>query len=330
MARQHRPDLILLDVMMPKMDGIEACRQLKADPNLPFMPVVLVTAKSDSKDVVAGLEAGADEYLTKPLDQNALVARVKSMLRMKELTDQVRAQAADLAEWNQTLEERVAKQLTQIERMDRMKRFLPPQVAELILSSGDDRLLDSHRREVTVVFCDLRGFTAFAETSAPEEVMTALREYHETVGAIIHKFSGTIEHFAGDGLMVLLNDPVPCPNSCLQAIRMAGEMRAAVSGLAAKWRNVGFDLGFGIGIAHGYATLGRIGFEDRHEYAAIGVVPNLAARLCGEAKDGQILVDNKVRSAVEGMADLEPLNALVLKGFLRPILAFNMRALTAS
>ena len=299
-ARQHHPDLILLDVMMPKMDGIEACRQIKADASLPFMPVVLVTAKSDSKDVVAGLEAGADEYLTKPLDQSALVARVKSMLRMKELTDQVRAQAADLAAWNRTLEERVERQLTQIERMDRMKRFLPPQVAELILSSGDDSVLDSHRRDVTVVFCDLRGFTAFSETSAPEEVMDTLREYHETVGAIIHKFSGTIEHFAGDGLMALLNDPVPCPDSCIQAVRMAAEMRAAVAELTAKWRNYGFEFGFGIGIAHGYATLGRIGFEDRHEYAAIGVVPNLAARLCGEAKDGQILIDNKVRAADRG------------------------------
>jgi len=329
-ARQHHPDLILLDVMMPKMDGIEACRQIKADASLPFMPVVLVTAKSDSKDVVAGLEAGADEYLTKPLDQSALVARVKSMLRMKELTDQVRAQAADLAAWNRTLEERVEQQLTQIERMDRMKRFLPPQVAELILSSGDDSVLDSHRRDVTVVFCDLRGFTAFSETSAPEEVMNTLREYHETVGAIIHKFSGTIEHFAGDGLMALLNGPVPCPDSCIQAVRMAAEMRAAVAELTAKWRNHGFELGFGIGIAHGYATLGRIGFEDRHEYAAIGVVPNLAARLCGEAKDGQILIDNKVRAAVEAMADLELLDALVLKGFHRPIMAANVRTIVVS
>jgi adenylate cyclase len=161
-------------------------------------------------------------------------------------------------------------------------------------------------------------------------VMNTLREYHETVGAIIHKFSGTIEHFAGDGLMVLLNDPVPCPDSCIQAVRMAGEMRAAVNALTAKWRKHGFDLGFGIGIAHGYATLGRIGFEDRHEYAAIGVVPNLAARLCGEAKDGQILIDNKVRSAVEGVAELEPLEALVLKGFLRPIMAANVVTLNAS
>ncbi len=325
-ARQHHPDLILLDVMMPKVDGIEACRQLKADADLPFTPIILVTAKADSKDVVAGLEAGADEYLTKPVDQAALAARVTSMLRIKQLTDEVRAQAADLAAWNRTLEERVAQQLAHIERMDRLKRFLPPQVAELVLSSGDDRVLDSHRRDVSIVFCDLRGFTAFAETAEPEEVMTILGEYHACAGAIIHKFQGTIEHFAGDGLMVMLNDPLPCAEPCLQAVRMAAEMRAAVGELTAKWRKHGFELGFGIGIAYGYATLGRIGFEGRFDYAAIGAVPNLAARLCDEAKDGQILIDGKVKVAVEAAAQLEPLEELRLKGFHRPIKAFNVRA----
>jgi adenylate cyclase len=327
-AREHLPDLILLDVMMPKVDGIEACRQLKADANLPFIPIILVTAKADTKDVVAGLEAGADEYLTKPVDQAALAARVKSMLRIKELTDEVRAQAADLAAWNRTLEERVAQQLAHIERMDRLKRFLPPQVAELILSSGDDRVLDSHRRDVSIVFCDLRGFTAFAETAEPEEVMTVLSEYHASAGAIIHKFQGTIEHFAGDGLMAMLNDPLPCPEPCLQAVRMAAEMRAAVGALTAKWRKHGFELGFGIGIAHGYATLGRIGFEGRFDYAAIGAVPNLAARLCEEAKDGEILIDGKVEAAVEAAAQLEPLDELKLKGFHRPVKAFNVRAVS--
>ncbi len=327
-ARQHHPDLILLDVMMPKIDGIEVCRQLKSDAGMPFIPIILVTAKADTKDVVAGLEAGADEYLTKPVDQSALVARVKSMLRLKELTDRVRAQAADLAGWNRTLEDRVAQQLGQIERMDRLKRFLPQQVAELILSSGDDRVLDSHRRDVTVVFCDLRGFTAFSETSEPEEVMNILREYHAAVGAIIHKFQGTIEHFAGDGLMAILNDPLPCPEPCVQAVRMAAEMRAAVGDLTAKWRKHGYDLGFGVGIAHGYATLGRIGFEGRFDYAAIGAVPNLAARLCDEAKDGQILIDGKVQAAVEVIAELEPLEALTLKGFHRPIKASNVRAIS--
>jgi adenylate cyclase len=250
------------------------------------------------------------------------------MLRIKELTDEVRAQAADLAAWNRTLEERVAQQLAHIERMDRLKRFLPPQVAELILSSGDDRVLDSHRRDVSIVFCDLRGFTAFAETAEPEEVMTILGEYHACAGAIIHKFEGTIEHFAGDGLMAMLNDPLPCAEPCLQAVRMAAEMRAAVGELTAKWRKHGFELGFGIGIAHGYATLGRIGFEGRFDYAAIGAVPNLAARLCDEAKDGQILIDGKVKVAVEAAAQLEPLEELRLKGFHRPIKAFNVRAVS--
>jgi adenylate cyclase len=328
-ARQFLPDLILLDVMMPKVDGIAVCRQLKSDTDLPFIPIILVTAKTDSKDVIVGLEAGADEYLTKPVDQAALVARVKSMLRVKELTDQVQAQAADLAKWNRTLEDRVAQQLSQIDRMGRLKRFLPPQVAELILTSGDDRLLESHRRDVTIVFCDLRGFTAFSETSEPEEVMEILREYHQAVGAIIHKFLGTIEHFAGDGLMVMLNDPLPCPEPCVQAVRMAAEMRGAVGELTATWRKNGFDLGFGIGIAHGYATLGRIGFEGRFDYAAIGAVPNLAARLCDEAKDGQILIDGKVSAAVEAICDLEPLAEFKLKGFHRPIKAANVRVVFA-
>ncbi len=328
-AREQRPDLILLDVMMPKIDGIEVCRRLKADVDMPFTPIILVTAKADSKDVVAGLEAGADEYLTKPFDQAALVARVKSMLRMKELTDQVRTQADDLAIWNRTLESRVAEQLSQIERMDRLRRFLSPQVAELILSSGDDRFLESHRSQVTVVFCDLRGFTAFAETAEPEEVMGILRDYHSSVGVIIHKFQGTIERFAGDGLMVMLNDPVPCDDPCGQAVRMAAEMREAVSELTAKWRKLGFNLGFGMGIAHGYATLGRIGFEGRFDYAAIGSVTNLAARLCAEAKDGQILIDGKVHAAVEAIADLEVLEELTLKGFLRPVKASNVRAISA-
>src|SRR5437016_1672551 len=201
-AKALLPDLILLDVMMPKLDGFEVTRRLKGDPALPFMPIILVTAKADSKDIVTGLEAGADEYLTKPIDQLALVARVKSVLRLKELHDQVRAQAEDLASWNRTLEQRVEQQLGEIERVSRLKRFLSPQVADLILSSGDDRVLDSHRRAITVVFCDLRGFTAFSETTEPEEVMAAMREYHAVLGQLIHQHEGTVERFAGDAIMV--------------------------------------------------------------------------------------------------------------------------------
>src|SRR5205085_92711 len=198
--------LILLDIMMPKIDGIEVCRQLKADPEMPFMPIILVTAKAGSSDVVAGLDAGADEYLTKPIDQMALVARVKSVLRIKELHDKVRAQADDLARWNQTLKERVDQQVMEIERVSRLQRFLSPQIADLILSAGDDRVLESHRRPITVVFCDLRGFTAFSEASEPEEVMALLRDYHAVLGTLIHKYEGTVERFAGDAIMVFFND----------------------------------------------------------------------------------------------------------------------------
>jgi adenylate cyclase len=323
-ARKHLPDLILLDVMMPKLDGIEVTRQLKGDASMPFTPIILVTAKADSKDVVAGLDAGADEYLTKPVDQTSLVARVKSVLRIKELHDKVSAQAADLAEWNRTLEERVAQQLSEIERVGRLKRFLSPQVAELILSSGDDKLLENNRRAVTVVFCDLRGFTAFAETAEPEEVMGVLRDYHSTLGSLIHKYEGTVERFAGDGVMIIFNAPLPCEDPSLRAARMAIEMRDQIGNLVVGWNKYGHDLGFGMGIAHGYATVGRIGYEGRFDYSAIGTVVNLAARLCAEAKDGQILVDNKVLAAIEATAGTEPAGELVLKGFHRPVRAFNV------
>ena len=326
-AYETLPDLILLDIMMPKIDGIEVCRRLKGDASLPFLPIVLITAKADSKDVVIGFDAGADEYLTKPVDHLALVARVRSVLRLKELHDKVAAQAADLARWNQTLEQRVADQIEEIDRMGRLKRFLAPQVAEVILSDGNERVLESHRRDISVVFCDLRGFTAFAETAEPEEVMGVLREYHAELGQLIHHYEGTLERFTGDGLMVLFNDPLRCPDPSLRAVRMALEMQAKVAALMEGWRKFGHELGFGMGIAHGYATLGRIGFEGRFDYSAVGSVVNLAARLCAEARSGQILVDPKVRTAVENAADFEEIGELTLKGFHRPIRAFNVRAL---
>jgi adenylate cyclase len=326
-TKRHQPDLILLDVMMPKLDGIQVTRRLKGDPSLPFTPIILVTAKGDSKDVVVGLDAGADEYLTKPIDQAALVARVKSMLRIKALHDQVQRQASELTAWNRTLEQRVLEQVGEIERVGRLKRFLSPQVAELVLSAGDERVLDSHRSNITVLFCDLRGFTAFAETAEPEEVMGTLKEYHACLGALIHRFEGTLDRFAGDGVMVLFNDPLPCPDPSVRAVRMAVEMRDAVADLTRQWRKLGHELGFGIGIAHGYATLGRIGFEDRLDYSAIGSVVNLASRLCGEAQSGQILVDGKVYAAIEELAEVEPLGELALKGFHRVVRAFNVKVL---
>jgi adenylate cyclase len=333
-ARAQLPDLILLDIMMPKMDGLEVCRLLKGDAALPFMPIILVTAKADTKDIVAGLEAGADEYLTKPVDQAALVARVKSMLRIKALHDTVQeqadrleAQALQLADWNRTLEQRVAEQLAELERIGRLKRFFSPQLAELIVSTGEEKLLESHRREVTVVFCDLRGFTAFAETTEPEEVMEVLRDYHTALGELIFRYEGTLERFTGDGLMVFFNDPVPCPDPAARAVRMAVAMRQRVGELTETWRKRGHQLDFGVGIAQGYATLGKIGFEGRFDYAAIGRVTNLAARLCGEATGSQILISQRVYAAVEALAVADQVGELLLKGFVKPVPAYNVWAL---
>jgi adenylate cyclase len=326
-VQEHLPDLVLLDIMMPRLDGIEACRRLKADGALPFIPVILVTAKADTRDIVSGLEAGADEYLTKPIDQHALVARVKSMLRIKAMHDELEAQRAELGVWNLSLESRVAEQIIEIERIGRLKRFLAPQVADLIISSRNESILESHRRNVAVLFCDLRGFTAFAEMAEPEDVMSLLREYHTCLGSLIHRNGGTLERFTGDGLVVVFNDPLPCPDPSLQAVRVAIEMRTAIEISLARWRKLGHDLGFGVGIAYGYATLGCIGFEGRLDYTAIGSVVNRAARLCGEAQSGQILVDVEVHSAIEGIATVSKVEELSLKGFKRPVKAFNIRDL---
>jgi adenylate cyclase len=328
-ARAHMPDLILLDVMMPGKDGMQVCRELKADPALPFMPIILVTAKADPDDIVAGLDAGGDEYITKPVDHAALVARVRSILRIKALHDTVQEQAAQLEAWNRTLEGRVDKQLGELERLGQLKRFLAPQLAEVILSAGDEGLLESHRRDVVVVFCDLRGFTAFAETSEPEEVMDVLRQYHEALGALIFRHEGTLERFVGDGVVVLFNDPLPCPDPAARAVRMAIEMRERVGELSAAWRRRGHQLGFGVGIAQGFATLGRIGFEGRFDYTAIGPVPNLASRLCDEAADGEILLNQRALAASEALIEAEPVGDLTLKGFARPVPVHRVRSLKA-
>ncbi len=334
MAREQQPDLILLDIMMPKMDGIEVCCRLRADPSLPFMPIIMVTAKADSKDVVAGLEAGGDEYLIKPVDHAALVARVKSMLRIKDLHDTVcnqaarlEAQSAQLSEWNRTLELRVAEGVRQIGQMSQLKRFLSPQIADLIVNGATDDPLKSHRREITVVFLDLRGFTAFTETADPEEVMGVLQEYHNQMGRKIMAHNGTIEHFAGDGIMIVFNDPVVIDNPAWEAVNMSIQMQADFACLSQKWKRRGYELQMGIGIAQGYATIGVIGFEGRCDYNAIGIVCNLASRLCGEAKAGQILVSQKVFSFVEDLVRAEPAGDLNLKGFHKPIPAFNVTGL---
>jgi class 3 adenylate cyclase/CheY-like chemotaxis protein len=329
-AMEVRPDLILLDVMMPKIDGIEVCRRLKDDPGFPFTPIVLVTAMADARDVVAGLDAGADEYLTKPVDQQALVARVRSMLRIKSLHDTVHAQAEELARWNATLEQRVASQVEELQRVGRLKRFFSPQLAELIVSGGVEDPLATHRREITVVFLDLRNFTAFAETAEPEEVMRVLREYHAAMGQLIMAHGGTLERFTGDGLMVFFNDPLPVPDPGPRAVRMAVAMRDLAAQLATGWRKLGYDLALGVGIAQGYATIGAIGFEGRWDYAAVGTVTNLAARLCGEAKAGEILVSPRVAAVIEDVAETQPVGELTLKGLVRPVAARNVIGLKNS
>jgi adenylate cyclase len=331
-ARELEPDLVLLDIMMPKLDGISALKILKQDAALRFVPVILLTAKSDTRDVVAGLEAGGDDYLAKPVDQAALMARVRSMLRIKSLHDKVQEQAAvleqqkdQLAAWNRSLEQRVAEQVAEIERVGRLRRFLPPQIFDLVAAAGQDKLLESHRREVTCVFCDLRGFTAFTATAEPEEVMTVLREYHESLGEIIFRYEGTLERFAGDGILTLFNDPIPCIGHAERAVQMATEMRHQAAALAELWRKRGYELGFGVGIALGYATLGQIGFDRRQEYTAVGSVINLASRLCDEAQSGQILISQRVFAVVERLVEAEHIGDLDLKGFHRPMPTYNVR-----
>jgi adenylate cyclase len=317
-VRELEPDLVLLDVMMPKLDGISVLKQLKQDTKLAFVPVILVTAKADTRDIVQGLEAGGDDYLTKPYEQAALVARVRSLLRVKELHDTVLQQATQLKEqteqlssWNRLLEERVATQLAELERIGRLQRFLAPQVAQMIASSdAPESVLASHRREVTVVFCDLRGFTAFTETSEPEEV--------------IFRYEGTLDRFAGDGIMIIFNDPIPCADHTERAVHLALDMRQRVETLSKQWRRKGHELGFGVGIAAGYATLGQIGFEQRREYTAIGSVINLASRLCDEARPGQIVIGQRAFSSVEQHVEAASIGELSLKGFAKPIAAYEI------
>ena len=320
----ERPDLVLLDVVMPEMSGYEVCRKIRENAATRILPVVMVTALDPAEERIKGIEAGADDFLAKPINQAELLARVRSLLRIKQLHDQVEAQAVELADWNKNLEQRVQEQVGQLERLGRLKRFFSPQLAELIVNGETDDPLKTHRCELTVVYLDLRGFTAFAETAEPEEVMVILHEYHAAMGKLILEYEGTLEHFAGDGMMIFFNDPVPVENAAAQAARMALAMRECVKELTIKWRKLGHDLDFGVGIAQGYTTIGAIGFEGRWEYGAIGSVPNLSARLCGEAKPGEILVSQRLLGSIESMVEAESMGELTLKGFHRPVPAYNI------
>jgi adenylate cyclase len=317
------PDLVLLDVAMPRLDGIETVRRMRADENIPFIPVIILTAQSDNRSIITALDAGADEYLTKPFDGSALLARVRSMLRIKALHDKTAAQAVQLENWNQFLERRIAEQLAQLQRMSLLKRFLPPQVAELVVSGGT-QILESHRRNVAVLFCDLRSFTEFSEAAEPEDQLAMLAEFHSVLADVVNQFRGTLAQIAGDGIMVVFNDPVPTPDPALDATRAAIEMRDHVGALTARWHAQGFRLGFGVGIAQGYATLGLIGSGERSQYAAIGSVTNLASRLCSAAGDGQILADSRLHASIAHHARVEELGEMTPKGFRRPVRVVNI------
>jgi len=323
------PDVVLLDILMPGMDGYEVCRRIRQDPGTAFLPVIMITASGEEEKVRA-IEAGADDFVSKPFDQAELLARVRSLVRVKRYHDTIERQAAELARWNRELEQRVQDQVEQLERVGRLRRFLPAQLADLIISSGDESFLSGHRREITVVCCDLRGFTAFAETAEPEDVWEILGEYHGALGDLVARFEGTLERFAGDGLVVFFNDPIPCDDAPLRSVRMALAMRQRVQELADGWQRRGHELAFGVGIAQGYATLGRVGYAGRFDYAAIGSVTNLAQRLCAEAAPWQILVTQRVNAAAEDLVVSRLVGELTLRGFSKPIRTFEVSGLDSA
>jgi adenylate cyclase len=326
---KERPDLVLLDILMPGIDGYEVCRRIREDPETAFLPVIMITA-SEGEEKIRAIESGADDFVHKPFDQAELLARVRSLVRVKRYHDTIENQSAELARWNRGLEQRVQDQVEELERVGRLRRFLPAQLADLIISSGDESFLNGHRREITVVCCDLRGFTAFAETAEPEDVWEILGEYHGALGDLIARFEGTLERFIGDGLVAFFNDPIPCDDAPLRSVRMALAMRQRVRELADGWQRRGHELTFGVGIAQGYATLGRIGFSGRFDYASIGSVTNLAARLCAEARPWQILVTQRVNAAAEDLVVSRLVGELSLRGFSRPVRAFEVSGLDSA
>lgn len=319
-----RPDLVLLDVVMPGMDGYAVCRALRADAATATLPVVMVTALDAAMERVQGLDAGADDFVSKPFSPPELLARVRALLRAKELHDTVQQQAAQLAEWNRTLEQRVAAQLAELERLARLKRFLPAHVAERVVAGDADDPLLSHRRAIVALFVELRGLTVFAETRAPDDVMTVLREHHADVAEVAAANDGTVERFGGDGTMIVFNDPVPQPDAAMRAVALGRTLVERSRRLVDRWAERGFELSVAVGIASGDATLGAVGVEGRSDYAALGAVTRLAIRLCEAAAANEVLVTQAVAGEVSARVACEPAGELALRGFLRPVPAFQV------
>ena len=318
-VRTQGTDLVISDILMPRMDGYELCRRLRANPATQLLPVILVTSADPQTERVKGIEAGADDFIAKPINWAELFGRVKRLLHVKALQDEIK-------ELNAKLEERVRDQVAQLERLSRMKRFFSRAVAEAIVAPGGEELLEPHRREITAVFLDLRGFTAFTDRADPDEVMELLRAYHATLGRTVDEFGGTLEHFAGDGVMIFFNDPIEIDRPAERAIRMALALQRAFVPISTAWAKIGHEVGLGIGIAQGETTLGVIGFEQRWEYAAIGNVPNLAARLCGAAHAGEIMLDAQTEQDIAAIAETEFVGALTLRGFQQPVPAFKLKS----
>jgi len=324
-----QPDLVLLDVMMPGLSGYDVCRRIRSEAETALLPVVLVTALDPEHERIKGIEAGADDFLSKPINQGELFARVRSLLRVKALQDEVRRQADALREWNAKLEERVAEQVAQLDRLGQLKRFFSPTVVDAIVTTGAKSILEPHRREICYVVVDLRGFTAFTDAAEPEEVQAMLHEFHAAMGALVTEHDGTVDRFAGDGILIFFNDPFPISEPARRATGMALAMQERFLPLRTRWEKKGYDLDLGIGIAFGFATLGAFGFEQRFDYTAIGGIVNLAARLCGEAQGGEILIDRRTRAALEDGAQIVPVGPLALKGYAQPVPAFRLVTLSS-
>jgi adenylate cyclase len=326
LVETEHPDLILLDVVMPEMDGYAVCRALRDNDETAVLPVIMVTS-SGGEEKTKAIEAGADDFLPKPFNHDELFTRVRSLLRIKRYHDTIKAQAADLGELNSTLEARVQAQVEELERLGRLRRFLSPQLADAIVRSGDDSILRSHRRQIAMLFADLRGWTSFVDGVEPEELMRVLREFHDTIGRLVKHFDATVGFLQGDGVQLFFNDPTEIPDAPLRAVQMAVELRAQIGELTPRWQKLGYELDVGIGIAVGYATCGEVGFEGRSDYAALGAVTNLASRLADEATGGQILISQRLCAEVEDDVDVEAVGEFTLKGFLRPVTAFNVVSL---
>ena len=319
------PDLILLDVMMPGLDGYAVCSQLRANDDTAVLPVIMVTS-SIGQEKTKAIEAGADDFIPKPFNHDELLTRVRSLLRIKRYHDTIKAQAAELAELNRTLEERVRAQVAELERLGRLRRFLSPQLADAVVSSGDETILRSHRRQVAMFFADLRGWSSFVDAVEPEELMRVLSEFHGVIGRLVKRFEATVGFLEGDGVQLFFNDPIEIPDAALRAVRIGCALREEMAELTPLWSKRGYDLDFGAGIALGYATCGEVGFEGRSDYAAIGAVTNLASRLADEATGGQILIAQRLYAEVENDVDVESVGEFTLKGFPRPVQAFNVLA----